>query len=290
MRIQIHEDGARIFSALYPRRSKKRNIGPSEFNETHLLSRLKNFTVDLSTIDCAICHVQGKVIALAEAVARGEANQKTNRPYIPPNYLGRPRLPRPTAHVTAKTSRKPKSHRRGKQAISRQMLIRRHVRFIFLVDMCNAWAPFGVISDKVNRPAVLLSLAILANAGPAVRYRDLLVRTIADCARPRFPCDYHTALSDVHDDARLVISNDSDRRASPAECARKYAIGKTRPQNNGKGKGNGRAMRITKGKKRAPLPTPIRSIMRPVKGALRRRRLPLVIGDESNQERLGKLL
>ena len=42
-----------------------------------------------------------------------------------------------------------------------------------------------------------------------MRYRELLVTTLADFARARFPCDYHLALSEMREDTRKAVARDS---------------------------------------------------------------------------------
>ena len=48
-----------------------------------------------------------------------------------------------------------------------------------------------------------------------MRYRELLIRTLADCARARFPFGYFTALSDVREDTRRAINTDGARPNAP---------------------------------------------------------------------------
>ena len=176
--------------------------------------RIKSFSFDLSTFCGTLRPAREMAGAISEEIARGEANPQPHRPYNIPNYRERPRSPRPAAQAHALISWQTKSRGAKKQAISHQMRIRRQIRFVFPAEMCNAWPHFGGIADRINHRAVLLSLATQASDGSAIRHRELLVRTPADCARARFPIDYHTALSDVHGAARRAITQDSARNAA----------------------------------------------------------------------------
>ena len=104
-----------------------------------------------------------------------------------------------------------KAKNRGarKQGIACQMWLRRRYRFVFAAEMCNAWTPIGGLATQLNHIAALLPLATLESAAYAIRYHNLLVATLADYARARYPFGYHTALPDVHDDARRAILRDN---------------------------------------------------------------------------------
>ena len=204
----VHE----IF-ATFPPVKKGRNIATVEFNEIHLPRRLKNFTVDLSTIAGTLRPTQEMVNAVSEEIARGESNPQPFHPYVIPNYHEHPWLPRNAPHVNAFHAWKNKSKGVRKNAISFQQWLHHHMRFVFSAEVCSLWTPFGGIAAQLNHITVLLSLATLESAGFAMKYHDLLVRTLADCARARFPFDYATALSEVHEDTRRAILVENARMA-----------------------------------------------------------------------------
>lgn len=104
--------------------------------------------------------------------------------------------------------------------------------------------PFGGIAAQLNHIAVLLSIATLENAGFAIRYRDLLASSLSDYARPRFPFDYHTALSDIHADTRRAVARESfppNNRFAPP-------VNTQTPSGQPNVKGKGKSNRPNKGK------------------------------------------
>ena len=123
------------------------------------------------------------------------------------------------------------------------MWLRRRYRFVIAAEMCHAWTPFGGIAAQLNHIAVLLSLATLENAGFAIRYHDLLVSTLADFARARFTSDYHTALSEVHEDTRRAVTRENNApKTAPTTATPTQGKGKGQTRSKGsatKGKGKG---------------------------------------------------
>ena len=237
-----------IFATLPPVK-KGGNIASVEFNEIHLPIRLKNFHVDLSRATGTLRPVQEMVNAISEEIARGESNPQPFHPYIIPNYHERPWSPRITAHITAFNSWKTKAKGAKKYAISLQMWLRHHMRFIMSAGLCSLWAPFGGIAAQFNHIAVLLSLATLESAGFSLRYHELLIRTLADCARERFPFDYFTALSEIHEETRRAITSDTARTTpTPQSEHSRSSKGKDRFNDN---KSKGKAQTPQKGKKRS---------------------------------------
>ena len=118
--------------------------------------------------------------------------------------------------------------------------------------MCSPWTPIGGIAAQLNHVAVLLSLATLESAGFALRYRELLIRTLADHARARFPFDYSTALSEVHGDTRRVIATDSARASyqPPSKWTKqRTGKGKSSAQERKKGNPSGKGTKSNRGKK-----------------------------------------
>ena len=113
------------------------------------------------------------------------------------------------------------------------MRTRHRYRFIFAAEMCDAWAPFGGLVAQLNHIDVLLSLASLENAGYAIKYREIIATTLSDFARARFPCDYHSALSEVHEDTRRALA----RGAAPAPGRPNTASASNGPYRSQKGKG-----------------------------------------------------
>ena len=220
--------------ATFPPLKKGRNIATVEFNEIHLPHRLKNFTVDLSSIAGTLRPVQEMVNAVSEEIARGEANPQPFHPYITPNYHEHPWLPRTASHISAFHLWKNKANGTRKNAISSQQWLHHHLRFVFSAEICSLWTPFGGFAAQMNHIAVLLSLATLESAGFAIRYHELLIRTLADCARARFPFDYYTALSEVHEDTRRAILTDSDR-SGPSNQANRPAKRSGKGNNRYKG-------------------------------------------------------
>ena len=95
-------------------------------------------------------------------------------------------------------------------------------------ELCSLWTPFGAIAAQFNHIAVILALATLESDGFDMRYHDLLVRTLAGCARARFPYDYFSSLSEVREDARRIIATDTDRSSAPTPSTQtqRYANGK----------------------------------------------------------------
>ena len=87
-------------------------------------------------------------------------------------------------------------------------------------EMWPIWTPFGGLAAQFNHIAVILTLAKLGSAGFAICYHELLVRTLADYARARFPFDYYTALSEIHEDTNRAINTDSARTAVMAHPPR----------------------------------------------------------------------
>ena len=119
-------------------------------------------------------------------------------------------------------------------------------------EMCSLWTPFGGIAAQLNHIAVLLSLATLASAGFAIRYHELLIRTLADHARARLPFDYFTALSEVHEDTRRTIATDSARASNqPPQKGNKQrsAKGQSPTPKGKKGKPAGKGTKNNRGKK-----------------------------------------
>ena len=135
------------------------------------------------------------------------------------------------------------------------MWLHHHYRFVIAAEMCHAWTPFGGIAAQLNHIAVLLSLATLESAGYAIRYHDLLVSTLADYARARFAFDYHTALSEVHEDTRRMVTREGPNASTHPPTAPNKGQGKGQkgPRNNpNKGtKGGKGAKGGKKGGKRA---------------------------------------
>ena len=196
------------------------------------------------------------VNVVSEAIARGEANPQPFFPYVTADYQQHPWLPRITAHVNALAAWKSKGQGVRKKAISFQMWMHHHHRFVIAADMCNAWAPFGGLAAQLNHIAVLLSLASLETAGYAIKYHELLVTALADFARARYPCDYHSALSEVHEDTRRALAREPltpQNRSNAANSSSFYELprankGKSRSKGS-KSKGKGPSQRSRKGEK-----------------------------------------
>ena len=87
------------------------------------------------------------------------------------------------AHAGALNLWKTETRGAKKQAISLQQCLHRHLRFVLTAELCDLRAPFGGIAAQFNHIAVLLSLATLESDGFAMKYRELLVRTLAGCER-----------------------------------------------------------------------------------------------------------
>ena len=94
---------------------------------------------------------------------------------------------------------------------------------------------------------MLLTLETLESAGFAIRYHELPVRTLADCARARFPFDYYTALSEIHEDTKRAITSDTARNAAGSSGQNAHWIPKGK--NKGQGKKNGKPNQNTKNNK-----------------------------------------
>ena len=247
----IHE----LFS-LFPPVKRGRNIASIEYNEVHLPKRLKGFTANLSSLAGTLRPTQEMVNVVSEAIARGEANPQPFFPYVTADYQQHPWLPRINAHTNALTAWKSKAQGVRKKAISFQMWMHHHYRFVFAAEMCNAWSPFGGLAAQLNHIAVLLSLASLESAGYAIKYHDLLVTTLADFARARFPCDFHSALSEVHEDTRRALARETatpqGRPNAPAASNEGYRPPKGKGKAKGKGsKGKGKSQKGKKGGKRS---------------------------------------
>lgn len=196
----------------------------------------------------------------SEDIARGEPNPQPFFPYVTADYHQHPWLPRLNAHTNALTAWKTKNSGARKKAIAFQMWLRRHIRFVFAAEMCNDWTPFGGLVAQLNSIAVILSLASLESAGYAMRYRELLVTTLKDFARARFPCDYQSALSEVHEDTRraavrgnqAVAARFTPNANSSVESFPRNQKGKSRPKGKRpKGKGNAPKGSGEKGGKRS---------------------------------------
>ena len=228
-----------LFS-LFPPLKRGQNIDSIEFNEVHLPKRLAGCADSLANLAGALRPTQEMVNLISEDIARGEANPQPFIPYVSADYHLHPWITRITAHANALTAWKAKNNGPRKKAISFQMRLHHHYRFIFAAEMANAWASFGGIVSQLNHIAVLLSLASLESAGYAIRYRDLLATTLADCARARFPMDYHTALSEVHDDTRRALLRENTTVAarfnptsSTNEPYQRFPKGKSRSKGKG---------------------------------------------------------
>ena len=193
------------------------------------------------------------VNAISEEIARGEANPQPFHPYVIPNYHEHPWLPRITAHINACNAWKVKARGTKKHAISLQMWLHHHIRFVMTAELCSLWQPFGGVAAQFNHIAVLMSLATLESAGFALRYHELLIRTLAETARARFPFDYYTALSEVHEETRRAITSDTAR--PPPTPQNEAANHSNNRSNKGgyrrKGPKNGKQGGTAKGQKRS---------------------------------------
>ena len=192
------------------------------------------------------------VNAISEEIAKGESNPQPPHPYVIPNYHERPWLPRINAHINTYHTWKNKTTGSKKQAILLQMRLHRHVRFIITAEMCSLWTPFGGIAAHLNHVAVLLSLSTLESAGFAIRYRELLIRNIADNARARISCDYFATLSKVREDTRRAITTDGARSPNqPLPKGAKQRSRKGTPTNREgkKGKSTSKGTKPNRGKK-----------------------------------------
>ena len=240
-----------LFALFHPIK-RGRNISAIEFNESHLPKRLKDSKADLSSLSGTLKPVQEMVNWVSEQLARGEANPQPYHPYLVPNYHDHPWLPRANAHINALSAWKSKNRGSKKQAISFQMWLRHHFRFVISAEICNAWSPFVVLVAQMNHIAVILSIASIENSAFAIRYHDLLIASLADFARARFPFDYHSALSEIHEDTRRLAMRDNANTTAPrftapnpADNQPRQFTHKSRPKGQkGTQKGKG-----TKGKK-----------------------------------------
>ena len=131
------------------------------------------------------------------------------------------------------------------------MWLHHHIRFIVSAEMCSLWTPFGGIAAQLNHLTVILTLATPESAGFAIRYHELLIRTLSDHARARLPFDYFTALSEIHDDTRRAISTDGARASVPASTnnAQRNPKGQQRQRNGKNGKQTQKGQKTGKGKK-----------------------------------------
>ena len=223
----------REISPAFPPVKKGRGIAALEFTEIQISHRLKSLKLECPTISGTLRPAQDMASAISEEIAKGESNPQPPHPYMIPNYHERPWLPRITAHITAYHTWKNKTTGSKKQAISLQMRLHHHMRFIMTAEMCSLWTPFGGIAAQLNHIAVLLSLETLESAGFAIRYRELLIRTLADHSRTRLPFDYFAALSEVHEDTRRTIATDSARASNQQPQKgneQRSAKGKVRPR------------------------------------------------------------
>ena len=186
---------------------------------------------------------------ISEEIARGEANPQPFAPYVAPNFHEHPWLPRQTAHVQALATWKAKNRGSRKQSIAFQMWLHHHYRFVFAAEMCHAWKPFGGIAAQLNHIAVILSLATLESANFAIRYHDLLASTFADFARARFSFDYHTALSEIHEDTRRAVARENASLSNTAPPVQGSPQRSGKGQNKGQQKGNKGKGKGGKGKK-----------------------------------------
>ena len=125
---------------------------------------------------------------------------------------------------------------------------------------------------------MLLTLAILESDGFAIRYRELLIRTLSDQARARLPFDYYTALSDIHEDTRRAITADSVRSFVPAVTGNppRNTKGQQRQRNGRNGKQTPKCSKAGKGKKGKGGGGPMPSRVRGHPPLLPPRRLPLL--------------
>ena len=180
-----------------------------EFNEIHLPKKLQCFTANLSSLAGTLRPTQEMVNFVSEQQARGEANPQPFAPYVIPSLTEHPWLPRSAPHINALSSWKAKNRGSRKQPIAFQMWLHHHYRFVFAAELCNAWAPFGGLAAQLNHIAVILSLATLENAAYAIRYHETLISALADYARARFPFDYHSALSEIHEETRRLLLRDT---------------------------------------------------------------------------------
>ena len=130
------------------------------------------------------------------------------------------------------------------------MWLHHQYRFVIAAEMCHAWAPFGGIAAQMNHIAVLLSLATLESAGFAIRYHDLLVSTLADYARARFAFDYHTALSEVHEDTRRMVTREGPTASNNPPPAPVKGKGKGQKGPKGNATKGGKGGKANKGGKK----------------------------------------
>ena len=232
--------------ATFPPLKKGRNITAMDFNEIQITQRLKSLKLDLSSISGTLRPVQEMVNAISEEIARGEANPQSFHPYVIPNYHEHPWLPRNNAHITAYHTWKNKITGPKKPAISLQMWLHHHLRFVIAAEMCSLWTPFGGVAAQFNHIAVLLTLSTLESAGFAIRYHESLIRTMADYARARIPFDFFTALSEIHEDTRRAITADSTRVVATFPKSASKANGKGKPRQQERKKGKGQAGKAAK--------------------------------------------
>ena len=147
------------------------------------------------------------------------------------------------------------------------MRLRRHIRVILSAELCSLWTAFGGIAAQFNHIAVLLSLATLESAGFATRYHALSVRTLADCARARFPFDYHAAPAEIREDTLRAITTDIARsvttpqneaqRRSKGKVRRKGTKNKGEAPNGNKGKQRPKSAGTEKWEGKVPAPLPV---------------------------------
>ena len=88
----------------------------------------------------------------------------------------------------------------GKQGLSFQMWLRRHVRFAFAADLCRDWDSFGGLAAQLPHITPLLSLAATENCPHAMLYRKELARFLSESARARITLNFRPYLSEVKGD------------------------------------------------------------------------------------------
>ena len=194
------------------------------------------------------------VIVVSGEIARGEENPPPLFPYATATYNEHPWIPRIAAHPNALAAWQSKNNGSRKKAIAFHIRLRRHYRCTFSAEMCNAWTQFGGLAAHLSHFAVILSRASLESAGYATRYRELRATTLADYARARFPIDYHTALSEVHEDTRGALAWEIASvavRFTPAGASNEHYQRFPNGKSRSKGEGKGTAQKGRKGCKRS---------------------------------------
>ena len=153
---------------------------------------------------------------VSEAMAKAEAFIPPYKPYIAPDYSLRPWLPHMAVHANALNKWETRVARvQGKQELSFQMWLRRHMRFVFAAGLCRDWDSSGGLAAQLSQITLLLSLASTGNCAQSILYRKELARFLSGGARGRVTFNSRPYLSEIKDDILKMAPEEIPASSNP---------------------------------------------------------------------------